>query len=48
MLDDVATYLTLAPLAASLVLGAAAFALWIAGRRPDPVRVRIRARDRRS
>jgi hypothetical protein len=48
MLDDVATYLTLAPLAASLVLGAAAFAVWIAGRRPAPARVRVRARHRRS
>ena len=47
MLDDVATYLTLAPLAASLVLGAVAFAVWIAGRRPSLARVRVRARQRR-
>jgi hypothetical protein len=44
MLDDVAAYLTLAPLAASLVLGALAVALWLGGRRPVPVRVRVRRR----
>ena len=44
MLDEVAAYLTLAPLAASLVLGALAIALWLGGRRPAPVRVRVRRR----
>jgi hypothetical protein len=42
MLDDVAAYLILAPLAAGLALGAVA--LWLAGRRPVPVRVRVRTR----
>ena len=44
MLEDVAAYLIVAPLAASLALGAAAVALWLAGRRPEPVRIRIRHR----
>jgi hypothetical protein len=44
MLDDVAAYLTIAPLAASLALGALLVALWLNGRRPAPVRVRIRSR----
>lgn len=44
MLDDVAAYLTLAPLAASLVLGALVVVLWLGGRRPAPVRVRVRRR----
>jgi hypothetical protein len=44
MLEDVAAYLILAPLVASLVLGAAALTLWLAGRRPAPVRVRVRHR----
>jgi hypothetical protein len=47
MLEDVATYLTLAPVVATLVVGAAAAALWLAGRRPEPARIRIRVRDRR-
>jgi len=46
MLDDVAAYLSLAPLAASLVLGALAVALWLGGRRPVPARVRVRVRRR--
>ena len=44
MLDDVAAYLTLAPLAASLVLAGVAVVLWLGGRRPTPVRVRVRHR----
>jgi hypothetical protein len=47
MLEDVAAYLTLAPLVASLALGAIVAALWLAGRRPVPARVRVRIRDRR-
>jgi hypothetical protein len=46
MLEDVAAYLTLAPLAASLALGAVVCAVWLANRRPVPARVRIRIRDR--
>ncbi len=44
MLEDVAAYLILAPLAASLALGVAAAVLWLVGRRPEPVRIRIRHR----
>jgi hypothetical protein len=44
MLDEVAAYLTLAPLAASLALGALAIAIWFGARRPAPVRVRMRRR----
>jgi hypothetical protein len=44
MLDDVAVYLTLAPLAASLALGALVLVFWLNGRRPEPVRVRVRHR----
>jgi hypothetical protein len=44
MLDDVAVYLTLAPLAASLALAALGVALWLGGRRPAAVRVRVRHR----
>jgi hypothetical protein len=44
MLDEVAAYLTLAPLVASLLLGALAAALWLGARRPAPVRVRVRHR----
>lgn len=44
MLDEVAAYLTLAPLAASIVLGALVAVLWLGGRRPAPVRVRARHR----
>ena len=44
MLDEVAVYLTLAPLAASILLGAVAVVLWLGGRRPAPVRVRARRR----
>jgi hypothetical protein len=47
MLEDIAAYLTLAPLAATLGLAAVAAALWLAGRRPTPARVRIRSRHRR-
>ncbi len=48
MLEDVAAYLILAPLAATLALGAAA-AVWLTYRRLTPARIRIRAhtRDRR-
>jgi hypothetical protein len=45
MLDEVAAYLTLAPLAASILLAAVAVALWHRGRRPAPVRVRVRRRS---
>jgi hypothetical protein len=44
MLDEVAAYLTLAPLAASLLLAALAAVLWLGRRRPAPVRVRVRNR----
>jgi hypothetical protein len=44
MLDEVAAYLTLAPLAASILLGALVVVLWLGGRRPTPVRVRARRR----
>jgi hypothetical protein len=45
MLDEVAVYLTLAPLAASLLLGALAAVLWLGGaRRTAPVRVRVKHR----
>ena len=44
MLDEVAAYLTLAPLAASIVLGALVAVLWFGSRRPAPVRVRARHR----
>jgi hypothetical protein len=47
MLEDVAAYLTFAPLAASLALGAAVLAIWLNGRRPTPARIRIRVRHRR-
>jgi hypothetical protein len=44
MLDEVAAYLILAPLAASLLLGALVAVVWFGGRRPAPVRVRARHR----
>ena len=44
MLDDVAAYLIVAPVVASLLLGVAATALWLAGNRPVPARIRIRTR----
>ncbi|HEY4026980.1 MAG TPA: hypothetical protein VGO86_11170 [Candidatus Dormibacteraeota bacterium] len=47
MLEDIAAYLTLAPLAGSLVLAAMAVAFWLRGRRPAPARVRVRIQDRR-
>jgi hypothetical protein len=47
MLEDVAAYLMLAPLAASLALGAAVLAFWLGGRRPALARIRVRVRDRR-
>jgi hypothetical protein len=47
MLDEVAAYLTLAPLAASLLLGALAAALWFRRLRPAAVRVRVHVRHRR-
>ncbi|HSR24867.1 MAG TPA: hypothetical protein VLW53_15040 [Candidatus Eisenbacteria bacterium] len=47
MLEDVAAYLTLAPLAASLALGAVVCAVWLVRRRPAPARVRVRVRHRR-
>jgi hypothetical protein len=46
MLDEVAVYLTLAPLAASLLLGVLAAVLWLGGHRPAPVPVRVRNRRR--
>ena len=47
MLEDVATYLTLAPLVATLALGAVAAAFWLVGRRPVAVRIPVRVRSRR-
>jgi len=47
MLDEVAAYLTIAPLAASLLLGALVAVFWLGGRRPAPVRVRVRSRRTR-
>jgi hypothetical protein len=44
MLDEVAAYLILAPLAASLLLGALVAVVWLGGRRPAPVRVRAQRR----
>lgn len=44
MLDDVAAYLILAPLAASVLLGALVAVAWFGGRRPAPIRVRARHR----
>ncbi len=44
MLDEVAVYLTLAPLAASALLGLVVALIWFAGRRPEPARVRVRRR----
>ena len=46
MLEDVAAYLILAPLAASVALGAAV-AVWLAGPRRAPARVLARIRLRR-
>ena len=47
MLEDVATYLTLAPIAASLALGAVLGAVWLTRRRPTAASVRIRVRAHR-
>ena len=47
MLEDVAAYLILAPLAASLALVAVGAACWLAGHRLTPARVRARVRHRR-
>ncbi len=44
MLEGVAAYLTLAPLVATVALGALLVAFWLDGRRPAPVRIRIRHR----
>jgi hypothetical protein len=44
MLDEVAAYLILAPLAASLLLGVLVAVVWFGRRRPAPVRVRVRHR----
>jgi len=44
MLEDVAVYLIVAPLATSLGLGVLLAAWWLAGRRPAPARVRVRPR----
>ena len=44
MLEDVAAYLILAPVAASLALGAVVLHVWLTGRRPAAVRVRTRDR----
>jgi hypothetical protein len=45
MLEDVAVYLILAPVAASLALGAVVIRLWLAGRRQAaPIRVHVRPR----
>ena len=46
MLEDVAAYLILAPVAASLLLGAVALRLWLAGRR-QPAAVAVRIQERR-
>ncbi len=47
MLEEVATYLIVAPLAASLVVGALA-AFWFSGTRPAPTRVVARDLHRHS
>lgn len=44
MLEDVAVYLILAPVAGSLALGAVVLHVWFANRRPAAVRVRTRDR----
>jgi hypothetical protein len=44
MLEDVAAYRLLAPVAASVVLGVTVAAFWLAGRRPTPARIRVRYR----
>jgi len=45
MLEDVAAYLTIAPLVATLALGLLA-AAWYAGSRRVPARVRVRTETR--
>jgi hypothetical protein len=47
MLEDIAAYLTLAPLAATVALAAVAAAFWFGRRRAVPARVRVRVRHRR-